>query len=87
MFNPLADPLYEPLDNLKPETYMIDLAWFDKIHCRRPMYICINFIEYYILDSENEIIDSIKITSEPVAPGIYPVDKETYEKIKRYMKV
>ena len=66
--------------------YIIDLKWFDKIHYRRPYYGCINFIEYYILNDDNEVIDSIKLPKEPFVDTLYKVDKKTYDKIKSYMK-
>ena len=68
------------------DIYVIDLKWFDKIHCRQPLYQCLNFIEYYILNDNDEIIDSIKITSKPFVDMLYKVDKETYDKIKFYMR-
>lgn len=68
------------------DNYIIDLKWFDKIHCRRPYYQCINFIEYYILNDDDEVIDSIKLPKEPFVDTLYKVDKETYDKIKSYMK-
>ena len=71
---------------MRDDEYVIDLKCFDKIHCRRPNYQCINHIEYYILNDDNEIIDSIKITSEPVIDDLYIVDKNTYDKINFYME-
>ena len=71
---------------MRDDEYVIDLKCFDKIHCRRPIYQCINHIEYYILNDDNEIIDSIKITSEPIIDELYIVDKNTYDKIKFYME-
>jgi len=66
--------------------YIIDLKWFDKIRCKRPQYQCANFIEYYILNDDNEVIDTIKLPPKPFVDTLYEVDKETYYKIKSYMK-
>jgi len=82
----ITDPLHPLYPLSDTETYVIDLEWFDKIHCRRPYYNCFNFIEYYILNEDDEIVDSIKITSEPFIGELYKVDKETYDKIKFYMR-
>ena len=77
---------YDDNFNKTNGAYIIDLKWFDKIHYRRPYYGCINFIEYYILNDDNEVIDSIKLPKEPFVDTLYKVDKKTYDKIKSYMK-
>lgn len=69
--------------NEKP--YAIDIEWFEKIHCRHPSNTCINFIEFLILNDEDEIIDSIRLyPQETNNKRIYWVDRERYLKIKKY---
>ena len=66
--------------------YLIDINWFRYIHCRKPYYRCINFIEFYILNNDNEPVDSICLYSSETKDGrFYEVDKERYDRIKKYM--
>lgn len=66
--------------------YLIDIKWFGCIHCRKPHYQCINFIEFYVLNNNNEVIDSICLYPNETKDGrFYEVDKERYDKIKKYM--
>lgn len=67
--------------------YMIDIEWFDYIHCRSPYYECINFREFFILNDKGEVIDSIRFYPDETNDGrFYRVDKERYEKIKKYYR-
>ena len=82
--NPALDPLNRDQKELP---YAIDIGWFNKIHCRHPQYGCIGFIEYFILDDNDQIIDSIKLYPEETTNNIiYKIDKERYDKIKKYME-
>ena len=83
MRNFIEDPLWYP--EKEKERYLIDILWFNHIHCRHPQYRCINFIEFYILDDHDDIIDSVKLYSEPICNRFYETDKETYSKIKQYL--
>lgn len=85
------DPLWIPERTKK---YMVDIRWFGtKIHARVPQYRCHNFIEYFILGNDNEIIDDIQLYP-PIVDGkmkllgdyCVEVDEETYQKVKKYMR-
>ena len=73
------------MKNAENLPYLIDIWWFDKIRCRQPMYNCINYYEYYILNKENEIIDVIKLYPKKMGDRYVETDEETYKKIKAYM--
>lgn len=65
---------------------MIDIEWFNKIHCRHPSYICINYVEFFILNDKDEIIDKICLYPQETSDNrFYRVEKERYDKIKKYM--
>lgn len=87
--DPMRDPLRQQIDQAS-SLYAVDLLWFvNNVHCRQPLYTTINFVEYFILNEDNDVIDSIQFfPSEKRAPesSIYFVDKKKYDKIMKYVK-
>lgn len=68
------------------EDYVVDIRWFENIKCRQPMYNCINFYEFFILDEYYEVIDSIKLYPQKMGDRYIKTDRQTYCKIQEYLK-
>lgn len=70
-------------------TYIVDVRWFEDIKCRKPLYNTIGYIEFLILDDNDEIIDTVLLYegNRLDSQYLFYVNKETYEKIKHYREV
>lgn len=76
-------------NNFNNGDYVIDIKWFDCIHCRQPEYSrCVNLKQFYILNDNNDIIDRIELFPNETTDGrFFRVDKVRYHKIIAYMSI
>lgn len=98
-YKPIGNKSNDPVDDAmqyafmyqgkETKPYIVDLEWFFKrIHCRCPDYGTVGFRKYFFLGKDcDDILDSVELYDRETKDGrFYYVDKERYDKIKKYLK-